>query len=85
MENKNITSNGFVFELDQEKLNDWAILELLDEIEDDPSKIVRFARKLLGKEQYDKLKVHCTENGKVSASLMQENLISIMNGGVVKN
>lgn len=73
------TKSGFKFEIKDDALNDWDLLELIDELDDKPNYIVRIAKKLLGQEVYMDLKKHCTENGKVLLTLMTNEVTEILN------
>ena len=55
---KGITKNGFRFEVKEDVLKDWSLMELLSEVEEKPTVIVKLFLKLLGKKQYDNLKNH---------------------------
>lgn len=78
---KGISASGFEFEIDEEVLDDWEMLELLQEIDD--GKIGKLAKAivfLLGEEQYEKLKNFIkARDGKIKASVMIDEFTSIMN------
>lgn len=78
---KGISASGFEFEIDEEVLDDWEMLELLQEI--DEGKIGKLAKAivfLLGEEQYEKLKNFIkARDGKIKASVMIDEFTSIMN------
>lgn len=76
-----ITPDGFEFEIDDETLDDWELLECFEGLSDsDPGSIVRFVKKLLGSLQYARLKNFLKErDGKVRASAMQAEIELIMN------
>lgn len=80
------TTSGFKYEIDRDYINDWEMLELLNEIESgNQLKIVEFAKKLLGLEQYNLLKEHCrNEKGHVDAVMMNLHVREIMRGEQVK-
>lgn len=73
------TKSGFEFVILDDVLNDWELLELLDELEEKPNYIVRVAKKLLGTELYSNLKTHCTRDKKVLLNLMTEEVTEILN------
>ena len=75
-------SNGFEIEIDKERLDDWETLEVIDE---HPERTVRLAKKLLGDDDYQKLKEHCRVDGKVSMSGMMDAIGEILNGDDTKN
>ena len=86
MTTEKTTSDGFVYKLDESALQDWETLELLDEMQDEPQKIVRFVKRVLGLEQYNRLKEHCRkENGVVDVVQMQREIADIMKQKEVKN
>lgn len=74
---KGKTQSGFEFKISETVLNDWELLEQLDELETDPVAIVRFAKLFLGQEQYNKLKAHCKKSGRVKLDLMNAELLEI--------
>jgi hypothetical protein len=76
---KGQTSSGFDYKLNDEAFNDWEILELIDELEEKPNAIVRLAKRLLEKDQYNALKKHCTVNGKVVMTTMMNEVTEILN------
>lgn len=78
---KGISASGFEFEIDEEVLDDWEMLELLQEIDDGSvGKIAKAIVFLLGKEQYEKLKNFIkARDGKIKASVMIDEFTSIMN------
>lgn len=63
-----------VFEIDREAGNDFEILEWADEIEDNPQRGVRIIRRLLGRDEYDRLKnlERDPETGRVDPERMFE-------------
>lgn len=76
------TADGFEFELAEAAKDDWELIELMENIEDletNPGLAVKLAKKLLGLEQYKKLREFCRdENGVIRASAIIRNLDSIM-------
>lgn len=59
---KGTTSTGFKYEIRDDALNDWELVEDLSAIEQgDSSAIVRSLYRLLGKEQMTALKEHCRD------------------------
>lgn len=73
------TESGFEFQLDEENLDDYELLENLCDIDNgDVSKITIAANQLLGKEQMKALKEHVrNEKGRVSAAKMIEEITQI--------
>lgn len=78
---KGKTETGFEFEIDEEVLDDWELLELLQEIDDGSiGKLSKAMVLMLGKEQYEKLKNFIkARDGKIKASVMVDEFSSIMN------
>lgn len=76
------TESGFEFELDEDCLDDYELLEDLCDIDNgDASKITIAANRLLGKEQMEALKNHVrNEKGKVSAAKMVDEITQIFKG-----
>ena len=76
---KGITESGFEFELDEEILDDYELLESLCDIDNgDASKITTVARQLLGETQITALKTHLrNEKGRVPATKMIEEVTQI--------
>ena len=72
--------DGFPVKLDEAALDDWELLELLQEIDDGAAqKILKVAPKLLGKEQTNALKDHLrNDNGRVPMSAMISAIREIM-------
>lgn len=80
------TSTGFEYTIPKKNLNDWELLELLTDFEENPQLIVKVANKMLGKNVYNALKEHCKKNGVVLMDLMYTNIFEIMNShSVTKN
>lgn len=77
---KSVTKSGFEFEIDDECLDDYELLEDLCEIDNgNNAKIVEVVSKILGKEQKDRLKDHLRdENGRVTATKMGEAIDEIL-------
>lgn len=73
------TNTGFRFSIEDAALNDWELLEDLEGIEDNPQRYVRVAKRLLSKEQYERLKKHCTnESGRVDMTEMFHEISDIL-------
>lgn len=75
------TKSGFEFEIDNDILDDWELLECFREIDrGNEDYIVDAAKQLLGDEQYGKLKDFVREKyGRVKASVMADEIVDIMN------
>ena len=84
---KGITKSGFRYRVDKEKLNDWEILEMFADLDNnDVTKMVPLAKKLLGMNQYNALKKHCrNDKGIVQADKMNKEIIEIFDTKPVKN
>lgn len=73
------TKSGFKFEIDEASLDSWEIVEAIDEMEEHPERIVTVAKAILGKEQYNALKKHCTdEDGNIKFTTMSAEIEEIM-------
>ena len=84
---KGKTKSGFSYELDKERLNNYELLEAIEELEENPLVLSRVVNLLLGNEQTKKLKDHLrTENGIVPTEKMSEEITEIFqNQGETKN
>lgn len=72
------TKSGFEFQIEDETLDDYELLEDLAKVDQGRTgKVVGVLEKLLGAEQKDKLKEHLRENGRVSAKRMFSELKEI--------
>lgn len=73
------TSSGFEFQLEDEVLDDYELLEVLHKIDEGNNGLItEMVDRLLGEEQRDKLKDHVrTEKGKVSAKRLLEEVMEI--------
>ena len=82
---KGSTNSGFEFEISDSALNDWELLELIDEIDEKPTVMIRIAKKLLGEDKYILMKEHCTVDGKVLMDKMMTEVTEIMKTNSAKN
>lgn len=73
------TESGFVYEIDEEVMDDYDFLEILCKIDDgDTALTVKMVDMLLGEKQKEELKNHLrTENGRVSAKKMLAEVMEI--------
>lgn len=55
---KGTTASGFAYEVSEDALNDYEILESLAELEENPLVFTTVAKRLLGAEQLKRLKDH---------------------------
>lgn len=72
-------TNGFEVEIPDERLDDWEVLETIDELDENPERAARLTKLLLGEDDYKRLKEHCKVDGKVSMTSMMEALNEILN------
>ena len=84
---KGKTKSGFSYELDKDRLNNYELLEVIGELEENPLVLSSVVNLLLGKEQTKKLKDHLrTENGIVPTEKMSEEITEIFQSqGETKN
>lgn len=79
---KGTTKSGFNYQLKKEDLDDYEVVELVANIEDEPLLIVKLMNKLLGKEQKNALMAHCrNEKGRVPIKAMTEEITEIFKQG----
>ncbi len=78
---KGKTENGFEFELDDEVLDDWELLESLREVDrGNEEYIIDAAKLLLGEKQYEDLKTFIKNKyGKIKASIMAMEVVNVLN------
>ncbi len=75
------TKTGFEYEIDKKILNDYELLEEIDNIGKNPVIIIRLLKRLLKEEQLEKLKEHIrNEEGIVPIDKMEKELIDIFDG-----
>ncbi|MGX6962426.1 hypothetical protein [Vagococcus xieshaowenii] len=75
---KKLTSSGFAYVLEKERLDNYELLEAISEIEEDPTVVPKVIKLLLGKEQAQVLKDHVRdEKGFVPAEKMMAELQEI--------
>lgn len=78
---KGTTSSGFQYELTEESLDNYELLEILSEIDNgDQSKLPIMIEMFLGMEQKEALKEHIrskSNNGKVSSTMIFEEVSEI--------
>lgn len=85
---KGKTSTGFEFEISEDVVNDYELVENLAELEDNPLMISKVVNKILGKEQTEKLKNHVRDDkGIVPIDKMTKEIIEIfqISGDEIKN
>lgn len=75
---KGKTETGFAYQIAEENLDNYELVETLGEMEENPLVISKVINLLLGKEQKEKLKEHVrAENGIVSSEKMGEEIKGI--------
>lgn len=75
---KGKTNTGFDYEIPEENLDNYELVERLGEMEENPLVISKIIDLLLGKEQKEKLKEHVrSENGIVSTEKMGEEIKNV--------
>ena len=80
---KGTTSTGFAYEVEEDVLDDYELLEILHEADKGSAgAMIEVAEQVLGKEQKEALKNHIrNEKGKVSAIRMIEEVMEILKSG----
>lgn len=74
------TKVGFVVKINEELIDDWELIELIDGIEENPLAMIRVCKKLLGDKQYANLKNYLKrKEGMVKTSTMSDIIIEIFN------
>lgn len=75
------TKTGFEYNIDKKMLNDYELLEEIDNIDKSPLIIIKLLKRLLKEEQLEKLKEHIrNEEGIVPIDKMEKELIDIFDG-----
>lgn len=83
---KGKTETGFSYEVSDESLNDYELVEILAEVDTNPLLLPKLVNKLLGKEQKKKLLDHLrTEDGKVPIDAISAEIMDIFQNGKIKN
>lgn len=84
---KGKTKSGFSYELDKDRLNNYELLEAIEELEENPLVLSRVVNLLLGKDQTKKLKDHIrNKDGIVPTEKISEEITEIFqNQGETKN
>lgn len=76
------TKVGFVVKINEEMLDDWELIELIDEIAsgENPLAMIGVCKKLLGDKQYANLKNYLKrKEGMVKTSTMSDIILEIFN------
>lgn len=75
---KGKTTSGFSYEIDERILDDYELVEMVANIDDDFTVFPKLLNKLLGKKQMESLKSHVkNSSGYVSIEKMTEELFDI--------
>lgn len=74
------TSSGFVYEIAENRLKNYELLELIAEVDDNPLLMTKVVKLLLG-DDAERLKDHVRdEDGLVAIDLMEKEITEIFNG-----
>lgn len=81
------TKSGFAYEIEDERLNNYELVEAIGELEEYPVAISKVVNLLLGKKQAEDLKNHVrSEDGFVPSEKINEEIMDIFNAhGQIKN
>ncbi len=80
------TSSGFAFEISEDIVDDYELVETLGELEENPLNLSKVVTMLLGKKQTTELKEHCRVGNRVSTQKMMNEIQDIFaNVNQVKN
>lgn len=72
------TESGFEYEINKDVANDYELVEMLADYEENPFIFSKIVVKMLGKEQSNNLKEHCrNENGIVQTDKMMQEIMDI--------
>lgn len=75
---KGKTNSGFEYKIPEENLNNYELIEILGEMEENPLLLAKAINLLLGKEQANKLKEHIRiESGTVPTDKISEEIMEI--------
>lgn len=73
-----ITKTGFIYEIEEDRLYNYELIELLEEVDSSPLALPKVVNILLGKEQAEELKDHVrSKDGIVAVDKMAEELQEI--------
>lgn len=73
-----ITKTGFIYEIEEDRLYNYELIELLEEVDSSPLALPKVVNILLGKEQAKELKDHVrSKDGIVTVDKMAEELQEI--------
>ena len=75
---KGKTSSGFEYQLSKARLENYELIESLNEVEENPLALPKTVNLLLGKEQSDKMKEHLRdEEGLISTEKLSSEIMEI--------
>lgn len=80
------TQSGFAFTIEDEALNNFELLDVISEVDENPLLAPKALTMLLGKAQKKKLYNHLrTEDGIVPMDKIQDEMIDMFNSKTLKN
>lgn len=80
------TKSGFAYEIRDEQLNNFELVEVLAEVDKNPLLLPKLVKMLLGEEQKAKLLDHLrTADGVVPLDLISDEVMEIFQSGHAKN
>lgn len=82
---KGRTSSGFYYKIRYSRLNDFELLDIMSEVDDNPLLLPKVVTKLLGKEQKKRLYAHLrTPEGNVPVDKIELELKDIFKNPIIK-
>lgn len=75
---KDVTKSGFRYEITDERLDNFALVQLFRQVETNSIVVVEIAELLLGPKQFEILKKRCTKNGQTSSQKMFKEIGDIL-------
>lgn len=83
---KGKTKTGFSYQIDEESLNDYEMLELFADVDENPLVAPKILKSLLGEEQTKKIKDHVrTDKGRVPIEPLMAEITDILTNSKLKN
>lgn len=83
---KGTTKSGFEYEVSDDAMNNFELIEVLAEVDTNPLQLPRLVKMLLGDDQKKKLADHLrTETGTVPLDAISVEIMEIFQGGSLKN
>lgn len=75
---KGTTESGFAYQIPEKNIDNYELIEFINDLDDNPLVVVKIVNMLLGKKQAQKLKDHVrTKDGIVPAKKMSDELAEI--------